>query len=314
LSKVHQIDAGVYCIDLQFQGQPGVIASYLLESAGEWAVIEPGPTSTLEVLLDGMREIGVSPEDVTKVLVTHVHLDHAGAAGTFMSRAPGSTLYVHERGAPHMIDPSRLLASATRIYGDAMDALWGAFEPVPGDRIVVLTDDNEISIGDVHLRSLYTPGHASHHVVFHDSGRRRVFAGDVAAVRMQGFEYIRPPTPPPDIDLERWTASIDRITALQPDALCIAHFGQFHDAGNHLRQAGERLHQWAEVVEQAANSGQDRTEIVDTLRLLADDELLGLTSDAHVFRQYELACPLGMSVDGLLRFFSKRAARSSAST
>ena len=301
---VSDLGNGVHLIDLNFQGSPDVIAAYLVEDAGERALIETGPTSSLENLLAGLEEIDVAPESIDKLLVTHIHLDHAGAAGTFMRRYPQARLYVHERGAPHMIDPSRLLASAQRIYGDQMEPLWGAFEPVPAHRIEILTDENSIQIGNRQLQALYTPGHASHHVVYHDQSGA-VFTGDVAAVRLPETDYVRPPTPPPDIDLELWTQSIERVRNLHPNVLYLTHFGPFDDIEHHLQQAHDRLYDWADVVARAQASGQDRPEIVDTLRRHADRELLALTNDAALVERYELATPFGMTVDGYLRYFTK---------
>jgi glyoxylase-like metal-dependent hydrolase (beta-lactamase superfamily II) len=213
-----------------------------------------------------------------------------------------------------MIDPARLLASATRIYGDMMDTLWGEVEPVPEDKITTLSDNNVIKVGARRLTALYTPGHASHHVVYHDPERRDVFAGDVAAVRIGEVRFIRPPTPPPDIDLELWTQSLQRLRALQPRVLYLTHFGPSTEVKWHLQEAQDHLLEWAHIVERALRSGQDRPEIVDALRLHGDRELLRLTNDASVLEQYELAAPYGMSVDGYLRYFKKRAQKTAAAS
>lgn len=313
VARVTRLDDGLHCIDLEFQGQPGVIASYLLEEAGERALIEIGPTSTLDTLLEALRSLGVEPETISKVLVTHIHLDHAGAAGTFIKRHPHAQLFVHEIGARHMIDPSKLLASATRIYGDMMEPLWGTFDPVPEENITRLSDDNRIAIGSRHINALYTPGHASHHVSFHDADRGIVFAGDVAVVRMQGCEHVRPATPPPDIDLELWTESLERLRGLHAHTLCLTHFGPFGDVDWHLTETRDHLYEWADIVSHALQSGQDRLTIVDTIRLHADRALHRITNDASIFEHYELAAPLGMSVDGYLRYFKKRAEQAAPS-
>lgn len=288
-----------------------MIASYLLQSAGELALVEIGPTSTLDKLLAGLSATGVDPADIDKLLVTHIHLDHAGAAGTFMAHFPRARLYVHEIGASHLIAPEKLIRSATRIYGDMMGPLWGEVVPVPADRVVVLADGDVITVGNYRLDVIYTPGHAIHHVVFHEAQRGDLFTGDVAAVRLQGMRYVRPPTPPPDVDLPAWHDSIERLRALRPAALYLTHFGPFTDIDRHLDEADRQLVAWGEIVRKAAESGQHSREIADNLRLHGNRELLAETNDAQRIEDYELAAPYGMTVDGYLRYFRQHAAASS---
>lgn len=308
MPATHEYDHGLHCLDLDFQGRPGVIASYLLEDAGERALIETGPASTIESLLAALATLNIDPDSISKLLVTHIHLDHSGAAGVWMRRFPRAHLYAHEIGMPHLVDPTKLIASATRIYGDMMGPLWGPVEPVPEDRLNALTNNDVVTVGDRTLNVLYTPGHASHHVAYYDERRSAVFTGDVAAVRLQGQSYVRPPTPPPDLDLEAWMRSIERLRELRPDVLYLTHFGGFTDIDRHLADAGQRLYAWSDVVLKAKESGQDRPELTDTLRLHADRELLQTTNDAGVVQSYELATPYGMSVDGYLRYFRGRSA------
>jgi glyoxylase-like metal-dependent hydrolase (beta-lactamase superfamily II) len=290
---------------LSFQGLQGVIASYLLEDSGEIGLIEVGPTSCLDTLLEALTGEGIHPTDVSALLVTHVHLDHAGAAGTLMRRFPRARLYVHERGVAHLLDPSKLVASATRIYGDHMDALWGAIEPTPADRTISIVDGATIQIGSTTLEAIYTPGHASHHVVYHDAARKAVFTGDVAAVRLQGHDYVRPPTPPPDIDVEVWSQSVLRVRELNPDTLYLTHFGAFTDIDAHLGQIHNRLHAWMGLVEAARNRGKDRDQIIDELRRYGDAELENDSPHPSTISRYELATPYYMSVDGLLRYLRR---------
>jgi glyoxylase-like metal-dependent hydrolase (beta-lactamase superfamily II) len=285
-----------------------VIASYLIDDAGERALVEIGPTSTLARLLAALESLSIPPESVSKLLVTHIHLDHAGAAGIFIGHFPQAQLFVHEVGAPHMIDPSKLLTSATRIYGDMMDHLWGAVEPVPADNVTPLTDGDTITIGNRKLTALYTPGHASHHVVYRDPARDAVFTGDVAAVRLQGLDYVRPPTPPPDLDIELWSRSLERLRALQARTLYLTHFGPFTDVESHLGQARERLYAWADLVAEAVDRGEEREQIIDGLQRHGDQEIIQATNDPSALERYELATPYGMTVDGLLRYFRKRQA------
>jgi glyoxylase-like metal-dependent hydrolase (beta-lactamase superfamily II) len=310
LSDVTKLDDDLWLLDLDFQGLPGVIASYLIRDADELALVETGPTTTLEALVAGIRRAGFHPEQITKLLVTHIHLDHSGAAGVFMKRFPRAQLYVHEIGAPHMVDPSKLLASATRIYGDMMGPLWGEVLPVSEDRVIRLTDGDVVSVGDKNLEVLYTPGHALHHVAYYDASTRGVFTGDVASVRLQGFTYVRPPTPPPDLNIDLWRESLDRLRRLAAATLYLTHFGPFTDVERHLADAERHLVEWARIVEKAVESGKDRPAIVDNLRLFGDRQLLQETNDAIALRRYELATPYGMTVDGLLRYLRKRAPQS----
>jgi glyoxylase-like metal-dependent hydrolase (beta-lactamase superfamily II) len=306
VTAVETIAPSLHCIDLNFQDRPGVIAAYVLEDSGERAIVEIGPTSTLDALLAGLQTIDVDPDTIDKLLVTHIHLDHAGAAGAFMRRHPRVQLYVHERGARHMIDPGALVSSATRIYGDMMDTLWGEVVPVSAERVTVLTDGDSVSIGNRRLMAIYTPGHASHHVIFHDPERRTVFAGDVAAVRLQGFDYVRPPTPPPDLDLDLWSESIEKVRALRPKMLYLTHFGPFSDVDRHLDETKSRLYEWGDVVARALEEGRDPQGIRDALQQYADREILASTHSDQALLRYEIATPYGMSADGYVRYFTKR--------
>ncbi|HZU14443.1 MAG TPA: MBL fold metallo-hydrolase [Chloroflexota bacterium] len=310
MAGVLRIDDSIHLIDLDFQGVPGVIGAYLIDGGDEKALVEIGPTSTLDSLLTGLTEAGTAPEEIGKILVTHIHLDHAGGAGTFIRRFPQARLYVHEVGASHMVDPLKLWHSASRIYGDMMEPLWGSIEPIPADKIVSMGDNVSIQVGRLALTAVYTPGHASHHVAYHDADRDVVLTGDVAAVRLQGVGYVRPPTPPPDIDLEAWDRSLDRLRDLRPRRLLLTHFGPFDDVAHHLDAAQQRLHAWADVVRRAEESGQGRPEIVDNLMLHGNRELMAVTTRADALQAYELATPYGMTVDGYLRYFRKAAAAS----
>ncbi|HMA38277.1 MAG TPA: MBL fold metallo-hydrolase [Chloroflexia bacterium] len=304
-----QLDEGLYLIDLLFQETPGVIAAYLLVGPGDdLALIETGPGSTVPALLAGIRAAGVDPAAITKLLVTHIHLDHAGAAGLLIEGMPAATLYVHEVGAPHMLDPSKLLASAQRIYGDDMDRLWGTFLPVPVDRLVVLKDGDRVPAGGRELEVLYTPGHAAHHVAYWDRGRGgQVFAGDVAGVRLQGYSYVRPPTPPPDLDLALWNSSIDRLLALDPlpGVLYLTHFGPFADGPRHLHELRTRLSIWSEIVHTAMRNSGHRREVIQTLET-AGTPALRMQADAATVDRYNLASNYEMTVEGLIRYWRRQ--------
>jgi glyoxylase-like metal-dependent hydrolase (beta-lactamase superfamily II) len=220
-------------IDLQFLGSPRVIATAILTGSDGVTLIDPGPTSCLATLEAGLRDRGLGLRDVRSLLLTHIHLDHAGSAGTIAERVPGVRVYVHERGAPHMIDPSKLLASATRLYGDRMDLLWGAFQPVPADRVTVLKGGERLDLAGTAMKVAYTPGHAKHHVSFLNEQTGVAYVGDTGGVRVSG-EYLIAPTPPPDIDIEAWQESINIIDAWQPVSLFLTHFGEVTPARAHL--------------------------------------------------------------------------------
>src|SRR5512138_855367 len=198
---------GVLTLDLNFQGRPYAIASYLIRSGDGVVLIESGPGSTLAALQAALAKEGLSPRDITHVLLTHIHLDHAGAAGWWAQQ--GAKIYVHPVGAPHMIHPEKLLASAARIYGDRMQTLWGDFLPVPENQLIIANDRETIEIGDLRFTPINTPGHAEHHYayLFEDI----CFSGDVGGVRIPGYQYLRVPMPPPELNIERWHESIARL-------------------------------------------------------------------------------------------------------
>lgn len=306
LIPARQLADDLWLLDLAFQGSAGVIGAYLFTGPDGHTLLETGPGSTLDALERAITAAGAHLGDVTQLVVTHIHLDHAGAAGSLLRLLPNARLFVHPVGAPHMIDPSKLLASATRIYGDRMDLLWGAFEPCPQDRVVTLADDDTLRCGARTLRALYTPGHASHHIAFHDLADGAVYTGDVAGVRLDAAAYVRPPTPPPDIDVDAWHASATRIRALEPSALRLTHFGSFDDPPRHLDELLRRLDAWATWIAQRLRDGATRDELVRELKTDADLEVTAETADPTIAEGYELASPSGMTVDGMVRYLRKK--------
>jgi glyoxylase-like metal-dependent hydrolase (beta-lactamase superfamily II) len=292
-------------IDLRYLDQEGVIAAFLLRGAGEAALIETGPGSTAATLLTALDKAQVAPEEVRHLLVTHVHLDHAGASGLLLERFPHARLYAHEVGIPHLVDPSKLIASATRIYGAMMQRLWGEILPVPADRVVPLHDGQRLEVAGHVLDVLYTPGHARHHVCFHDRASGEVYTGDTAGVRLQGYTYVRPPTPPPDLDLEAWETSLERLAALAPSAFYVTHFGRSEGAADQLATLRRQLRLWEGVVLEGMREGQDTETIAATLRRIAEPDLL-LQADAQTVRRYEMASAYAMNVAGYERYLRKR--------
>jgi glyoxylase-like metal-dependent hydrolase (beta-lactamase superfamily II) len=230
---VNTLAPGLSWVDLLFLRRRHAIATVVVRDAGSVALIDPGPASCLEILDLGLQAQGLRLSDVTDLLLTHIHLDHAGATGTLVRMHPQLRVVVHERGAPHMADPSKLLASATRLYGDQMDELWGAFEPVPERSMAVVAGGERIEAGGRTFEIAYTPGHASHHVSYFDRSSGVAFVGDTGGVCIDGG-YILPPTPPPDIDIEAWRSSVARIEAWSPAAIFMTHFGPVTSPRTHL--------------------------------------------------------------------------------
>ena len=291
-------------IDLQFRGSPRVIATALLNGPGGLTLIDPGPTSCLPSLEAGLRDRGLTLRDVRTVLLTHIHLDHAGAAGTIVERVPGIRVYVDERGAPHMIDPAKVVASATRLYGDRMDTLWGAFLPVPASQVTTLTGGERLDLSGRSIRVAYTPGHAKHHVSYLDESDGMAYVGDTGGIRVTG-DYVLAPTPPPDIDIEAWQSSLDLIDAWQPVALFLTHFGPVTPARAHLARLRTTLAAQADAVGEALKSGgredQQIGAFVDRMRQDARRALPEREAKA-----IEMAAPFDQLWHGLARYWRKR--------
>lgn len=233
-----------HVIDLRFLGHANRIAAGVIETPAGAVVVDPGPASCLPALMGGLAEIGVAPRDLHGLFLTHVHLDHGGAAGTIARAHAHLKVYVHGRGAPHLADPARLLASATRLYGDQMDRLWGEFAAVPAANLVVPADGDVLDLGGARFDVAYTAGHASHHACYHDRRSGIVFAGDTGGIRVGPSPYVLPPTPPPDIDVRAWQASIARLRAWEPAGVFVTHFGLHRDAGRHFDALGQELDAW----------------------------------------------------------------------
>jgi len=291
-------------IDLNFRGSPRVIATALLGGSGGVTLVDPGPSSCLPALEAGLTARGYRLRDVRTILLTHIHLDHAGAAGTIVERVPQITVHVHERGAPHMIDPRRLLASAMRLYGDRMDTLWGAFQPVPAANVNVLKGGERLDIGDATLRVAYTPGHAQHHVSFLEERTGVAFVGDTAGLRVSG-DYVIAPTPPPDIDVEVWNQSLDVIDAWQPVSLFLTHYGEVTPARAHLARVRAALRATAEAVrESLAVAGSDEMRTQSFVEYLRRDIRKALPEQDA--RAAELAAPFDQLWQGLARYWSRK--------
>mgnify|MGYP000878744771 CR=1 FL=1 len=227
------LPADVALIDDMHLGQPHVIATYLLRGDAP-AIVDPGPASTIDTLAAGLAAEGLRFEDLHAILLTHIHLDHAGATGVLLRRFPHLRVYVHARGAPHLADPSKLIVSATRLYGDAMERLWGEIVPVPAQAMTTLSGGEELQLAGRRLRVFDAPGHASHHVVYFDQASGAVWMGDNGGVCMPGLPVPRPATPPPDIDIDAWLRTLDTVGALGPRSLLLTHFGPTYEPAAYL--------------------------------------------------------------------------------
>ncbi len=291
-------------IDLKFRGISRVIGTAVLQGPTGLTLIDPGPTSCLRALENGLADHGFSLGDVRTILLTHIHLDHAGATGTLMQRLPDARVYVHERGAPHMADPTKLLASAQRLYGVHMESLWGEFRPVPAGRLRALAGGEQLDVAGRTLEVAYTPGHASHHVSYLDASRGDAYVGDTAGIRVTGG-YIKAPTPPPDIDLEAWEQSLQAIERWRPSKLVLTHFGVYDNVTDHLLEFRAVLERQATLVRRTLESdGTDEERIrrftedmrVDVRRLLSEEDA----------RATEAAAPFDQLWQGLARYWRKR--------
>ncbi|HTT25702.1 MAG TPA: MBL fold metallo-hydrolase, partial [Thermoplasmata archaeon] len=251
-AAVTEIGDGRLLIDLGFRDRDGLIASYLIPGPDGWTLVETGPGSCREALLAGVRRAGVDPSEVSRIFVTHIHLDHSGGLGVAAEAFPRAQLYAHAEGVPHLIDPARLIVSARRAWGAAADPLWGPIAPVPAGRLHALTGGEEFPVAGGILRVLATPGHARHHLSFLDTGPRNLLTGDSAGIRLPGDDSARPAVPPPDLDLDLLVQSLDAMVAAGPRAILYAHYGPFPDATRDLKVYRGRVDEWCEVARVAA--------------------------------------------------------------
>jgi glyoxylase-like metal-dependent hydrolase (beta-lactamase superfamily II) len=294
----------VYIIDALHLGSPNVICIALVESGpNELVIVDSGPESVFNSVVAGIRKLGFQPEHVRHLLASHVHLDHTGGAWRWAEKF-GTKIYVHPKGAPHLVDPARLVASATRIYGDKMDYLWGTVGAIPAERVIAVDDGAVLRFGSRQFRVLYTPGHAQHHNSYWLETEQTLFAGDVAGVLIRHGPPI-PPFPPPDIHLESWKESLDKIRALKPISLHVTHFGRVDDPIRSLDALEKRLFGWADWMKQRLFEGKSETEIIPEFQKFTESELLSDGAKQEDLSTYEHADPASMSVSGLIRYWRK---------
>ena len=301
--RVLELGQGRQLLDLDFRDTEGLVAAYLLPEPEGWTLVETGPSTCRDALLTGVARAGLSPDEIHRVFVTHIHLDHAGGMGALVTAFPHATFYAHELGVPHMVDPTRLVASARRAWGEAAsDQLWGPIPPVPANRIVALRGGEKFELDHGHLEVLATPGHARHHLSFFDTAIRGIFTGDGAGVRLEHSSHLRPAVPPPDLDLDQLFASIEAMRRTDPKLVLFSHFGPSPEGASDLRRYRTIVEQWRDVALAAAREKPDPEFIAGRLQ---EYDLGGGTGSLPtpgeaIISSYRLAA------QGFLRYFETR--------
>lgn len=293
-------------LDDHWMGRPRSIATALLESDGHRAIVDPGPGSTLDTLRKGLGAHGVSVHDLDAILLTHIHLDHAGSSGALAKENPRVAVYVHKLGAPHMMDPAKLLASAARLWPDNLDELFGEMLPVAESNLRILEGGETITLGSRKIEVAYTPGHASHHVSYFDNVEGVAFVGDTTGIRIEGHSYVMPATPPPDIDLRLWDSSFATILERKPKRLFLTHFGFSENPAAHIAQFRERLDRWMETTEKILQTAKSDSGAMDSFMAAMRAEI-GEHLPAEEVEQYVATAGLNLSFLGLARHARKRA-------
>ncbi len=291
----------IHVLDTLHVGRPGIIAATALETNAGLVLFDTGADSAFENITAGLSVAGFEPNDVRHVFLSHIHLDHAGAAWRFAES--GAMIHVHPKGARHLLDPSRLMGSATRLFGDAMEKLWGEMRPIPEEKVRVTDDDIPLSVGQFEIRSLATPGHASHHNVY--LWDDTLFGGDVAGVRLDGGPPI-PPFVPPELNVEAWLESIDQLRGLRATRLYLPHFGLIDGGLNeHFAALEERVQRWAEWFRDQLRQGRLEAELIpDFARYEAQDIVQSGAARERV-ADYERADPSFMAVTASIRYWQK---------
>jgi glyoxylase-like metal-dependent hydrolase (beta-lactamase superfamily II) len=291
----------IHTIDLKFLGRNGTIGAYLVPYSGGGILFESGPGSTIANLVDGISKFGLKVADITDVFLTHIHLDHAGAAGWWAEQ--GCCIHVHENGAPHLINPERLLASAGRLYGDRMDELWGKFLPVPENKLNIMHDNDVIRVCELSIRPLNVPGHASHHLAYLLGDA--CFSGDIGGIRLSPAKYLSLPMPPPDLNLELWAASIKHIQQYSPLRIVPTHFGIFPDASWHLQAVLDALDEIQAWIEERMPNNPSLEELRQQFIEFEVDRAHNYGVEESVVEGQQIANPSFMSADGIFRYWNK---------
>ena len=306
--ELQTVADGITAIDTFLGGEPQFNAVYLL-SGTEPTLVEAGPAADAAVIGEALDQLGLGPGDLAHIVVTHIHLDHAGGAGVLAERYPAATIWAHERGIAHLADPGRLIASTARTYGEQrMHQLYGTTLPVPADRLRSLADGDRIALGARALDVVHTPGHASHHVALQDSATGVVFTGEAIGSYLPWAECFRPALPPPEVDVELALASIERIRSVGPSALMTSHFGPIADAERGCDRGAERIRRWSDAVRQILRARPEthEDEIVDALQAVAADEFLVDSGRPIDLERYDAIGSIRMNATGLSRYWRKR--------
>ena len=295
---------GITGVDTWMAGRTRVTSAYLLHGA-QPALVETGPTTSVEAVTAGLNSLGFGPDDLAHIVVTHIHLDHAGGVGTLSHHFNRATIWVHERGAPHLADPTKLVHSATRVYGEErLRELFGPVEAVPPERLRAVTEGDRIELTERALEVLYTPGHASHHVALVDSQSGAVFTGDALGIHLPDVRVLRPATPPPDIDVELGVESITRIRERAQNLLLFSHFGPVTEVDELCDIAARRLRKWADIVRDALEETDDLDRVTELLERRTADEFE--PAQAGDRERYEILSGMRTNAEGLIRYWKKR--------
>jgi glyoxylase-like metal-dependent hydrolase (beta-lactamase superfamily II) len=301
--EVRDLGEGRKLLDLDFRDTEGLVAAYLLPEPEGWALVETGPTTCHAVLLRGIAEAGVDVRDVRHVFVTHIHLDHAGGVGALTDALPNATFLAHRVGVPHLVDPSRLVASARRAWGAASDPLWGPIVPVPPARLIALDGGERFPLQGGTLEAIATPGHARHHLSFYDDRLGAVFTGDSAGVRLERSTHLRPAVPPPDLDLEQLFASVDEMRRRNPRLVLFSHFGPSPDGPRDLERYRAIVEAWRDVALRAA---QERADVGFITARLQEYDAESLAREGHRPSELDresLVSGYELAAAGYLRYF-----------
>lgn len=291
----------IQTIDLNFLNQSESIAAFLIKNNNKYALVETGPFSTIKAIEKVLEENAITAKDISAVFITHIHLDHAGAAWYFANQ--GAKIYVHPLGVKHLIDPSRLYNSAKQIYGDVMDALWGEMSAIDPEKITSVAHGEKINWSSTELTAWHTPGHAQHHIAWQlgDS----IFCGDVAGVKIRNGIVV-PPCPPPDINVEQWIDSINLLKSLKPKTIYLAHFGAITQITPHFSRLAKRLQNWATYVNKISQTDNPYEIILEKFIKFIHNEYKRYGANEETLSKYEAANPSFMSLAGLQRYWKKK--------
>jgi glyoxylase-like metal-dependent hydrolase (beta-lactamase superfamily II) len=306
-SDITDLGQDVYQIDTRMAGYQGITAGYLIRSSRP-CLVETGTSTSAPVVRAALASLGIGPQDLATVVVTHIHLDHAGGAGDIAAAYPGARIVVHEKGARHLADPSRLMASARMVYGDALDVLFGELAPVPADRLVTLGEVGSVDLGDGRrLESYYSPGHARHHVGLLDSANGDLYVGDAAGVYIPETGDLRPATPPPDFDLEVALGSLAKFADLAPSRLLFSHYGPVADVPATLERSAEEIRVWVDATRTARGAGMDLDHAVEAVRQKTLSRYASLAEDADplVAEKFEALNGYPANVGGIWHWLDK---------